>query len=139
MLTLALMLCIISVLTGVLIYDKSTWFDSQPNIVPDNGDGTVNVRSLRACLNWQKQQKQPVFHKEFPNVDHMSLLKDAGVIQYLKQVLVGSWWRFRRFTVHLIYKSFLSSRGILLECILYGLKSNKTFVSLHYWVIRELI
>ncbi|XP_022341795.2 lysosomal phospholipase A and acyltransferase-like [Crassostrea virginica] len=65
---------------GVLIYDKSTWFDSQPNIVPDNGDGTVNVRSLRACLNWQKQQKQPVFHKEFPNVDHMSLLKDAGVI-----------------------------------------------------------
>ena len=77
-------------LTGVLIYDKSTWFDSQPNIVHDDGDGTVNVRSLRACLNWQTQQKQPVFHKEFPSVDHMSLLKDAGVIQYLKQVLVGS-------------------------------------------------
>lgn len=75
---------------GVLIYDKSSWFDSQPKIIRDNGDGTVNVRSLRACLNWQKQQKQPIYHKEFPGVDHMTLLKDAGVIQYLKQVLVGS-------------------------------------------------
>lgn len=85
-----------TIISGVLMYDKSSWFDSQPKIVPDNGDGTVNVRSLRACLNWQKQQKQPIYHKEFPGVDHMTLLKDAGVIQYLKQVLVGSWWLLRR-------------------------------------------
>lgn len=78
------------------MYDKSSWFNSQPKIIPDNGDGTVNVRSLRACLNWQKQQKQPIYHKEFPGVDHMTLLKDAGVLQYLKQVLVGSWWLLTR-------------------------------------------
>ncbi|XP_061189845.1 phospholipase A2 group XV-like isoform X1 [Saccostrea echinata] len=75
---------------GTLVYDKSTWYDSQPNVINDNGDGTVNIRSLRACLNWQKQQKQPIFHKEFPNIDHMAILKYSGTIQYLKQILVGS-------------------------------------------------
>lgn len=55
-----------TIISGVLMYDKSSWFNSQPKIIPDNGDGTVNVRSLRACLNWQKQQKQPIYHKEFP-------------------------------------------------------------------------
>jgi lysophospholipase-3 len=78
------------VVLGVLVYDKSTWFDSQPHIIPDNGDGTVNIRSLRGCLSWQNQQKQPVFHKEFPQVEHMAILQDANIIQYLKQVLVGS-------------------------------------------------
>ncbi|XP_048748762.1 phospholipase A2 group XV-like isoform X2 [Ostrea edulis] len=75
---------------GVLVYDKSSWYDSQPKIIPDNGDGTVNIRSLRGCLSWQKQQKQQVFHKEFPKVEHMSILQDPNIIQYLKQVLVGS-------------------------------------------------
>lgn len=78
------------VILGVLVYDKSSWYDSQPKIIPDNGDGTVNIRSLRGCLSWQKQQKQQVFHKEFPKVEHMSILQDPNIIQYLKQVLVGS-------------------------------------------------
>lgn len=120
-----------TIISGVLMYDKSSWFDSQPKIIPDNGDGTVNVRSLRACLNWQKQQKQPIYHKEFPGVDHMTLLKDAGVLQYLKQVLVGSWWLLTR-VIFCIYKSALDLKIVKKKFINLLLDISET------WTIGKL-
>ncbi|XP_041375530.1 phospholipase A2 group XV-like [Gigantopelta aegis] len=70
---------------GMLNYSEGQWPDSQPTVVPDNGDGTVNIRSLQGCLAWQKSQK--VVHKVFNKVEHTEILMDKDVIDYLKTIL----------------------------------------------------
>jgi len=88
-------------------YPDEKYFPDKPTLQYGNGDGTVNARSLRGCLNWSSDVKRrrrylgkrhwlssldttghpTVFHKEFPGVDHMKILTDGGVIQYIKQVM----------------------------------------------------
>ena len=70
---------------GTLVFKKGDWPDSQPDVIPDNGDGTVNIRSLQGCLAWQKSQK--VVHKVFNKVEHTSILRNKDVISYLKTIL----------------------------------------------------
>ena len=74
---------------GTLVYTEKTWFDSQPVNIPDNGDGTVNMRSLLYCLQWQKEQKEEVIHKVFDNASHLGILKNLDVINYIKSVVVN--------------------------------------------------
>ncbi|XP_023217052.1 group XV phospholipase A2-like isoform X1 [Centruroides sculpturatus] len=62
-------------------------FSEQPTISYGDGDGTVNMRSLRGCLFWQDQQKAKVYHKGFQNVDHMAILSDPQVLFYIQKVL----------------------------------------------------
>ena len=57
-----------------LVFSK-TIPDGKATIRMGDGDGTVNVRSLYACEMWIPQQKQPVFSRPFPKVDHMDILK----------------------------------------------------------------
>lgn len=64
-----------------------TDFSDQPTIHPGDGDGTVNLRSLRGCLIWQDQQKPKVYHQEFNNVDHMGILTDSKALSYIQKIL----------------------------------------------------
>ncbi|KAI1285615.1 Phospholipase A2 group XV [Halotydeus destructor] len=66
-----------------LDYSGDKFPDQQPKIDFGDGDGTVNTRSLRGCLRWQGQQEQPVNYANFSGVDHMSVMTDSNVINYL--------------------------------------------------------
>lgn len=70
-----------------LIYNKGKFPDSQPHIVFGNGDGTVNSRSLRGCLQWQEQQEQPIHYQNFSKVDHMEIMSDPNVLNYIRNVV----------------------------------------------------
>jgi len=63
-------------------------FDKAPIIDDsDMGDGTVPLNSLRECTNWAGIQPQTVEHKEFSQLTHLSILADAGVIDYILSVV----------------------------------------------------
>ncbi|ODN02819.1 Group XV phospholipase A2 [Orchesella cincta] len=100
-------------------YTNGKYFPDKPSLVYGNGDGTVNVRSLRGCLrwasarewklkndskvvrtkthrfvgNWRKKHfsapetSPKIFHQEFPGVDHMEILRDKGVYDYVREVV----------------------------------------------------
>ncbi|XP_045194127.2 phospholipase A2 group XV-like [Mercenaria mercenaria] len=74
---------------GMFVYTNKTWNKSYPKTIPDNGDGTVNMRSLIGCLRFREQQKQQVYHQEFLGAEHMQILNREDVIAYLKKVLVS--------------------------------------------------
>ncbi|KAH3776349.1 hypothetical protein DPMN_177771 [Dreissena polymorpha] len=73
---------------GRFLYDKSTWLKKNPKYVKDNGDGTVNIRSLLGCLRLRDQQNQTVYHKTFHGVEHLAILHHKDVIAYIKGVLI---------------------------------------------------
>lgn len=75
---------------GVLQYTVKTWHDSQPQVHPDNGDGTVNMRSLLGCLRWQGNQKQGVHHQMFEKAEHMAILQNSEVINFIKKTVLFS-------------------------------------------------
>lgn len=57
-----------------------------------DGDGTVNARSLKACEQWggTKAQGPKTIHSvELPGADHMGILSDKRVLQYVLQLLVA--------------------------------------------------
>lgn len=62
-----------------------TWMDSQPTVVPGNGDGTVNLRSLQGCeRRWGGgAQPQPVHAQSFNDTEHVAMLASQQVIQYV--------------------------------------------------------
>jgi len=76
---------------GALIYtsEKDDWFDHGPTVVADNGDGTVNLRSLHGCLRWADKQSEPVHHHEFTGeyAEHLKLLQNSEVNAYIAKVL----------------------------------------------------
>ncbi|KAK6174414.1 hypothetical protein SNE40_017695 [Patella caerulea] len=74
---------------GAFKYDSGAYKfpDSQPYVIPDDGDGTVNIRSLLGCLSWVTKQEQKVIHKIFPKAEHMEILNNKDIIAYLKSVL----------------------------------------------------
>ncbi|XP_070574884.1 lysosomal phospholipase A and acyltransferase-like [Ptychodera flava] len=66
------------------IYDEKHKFpDTQPITISGPGDGTVNMKSLKACLMWRKQQKHPVIEKDFPGNEHVAILGNATLHQYI--------------------------------------------------------
>lgn len=66
-----------------LYYKPGTWLDGTPTLINGDGDGTVNRRSLEGCLHWQTMQKQKVYSLSLPKVDHMAILKDVNVLNYV--------------------------------------------------------
>ena len=70
-----------------LYYKPGTSIDGYPQLIPGDGDGTVNLRSLEGCLHWQGKQKQKIYHKGFPGIDHMNILKNSSILDYIKKVL----------------------------------------------------
>ncbi|BFZ12763.1 hypothetical protein BsWGS_15802 [Bradybaena similaris] len=76
---------------GMLIFGKNQFPDSYPSQVDEDGDGTVNIRSLLGCLRWLGRQKYPVIHTAFNGSDseHMSILSNSGVRKYVVDVVTG--------------------------------------------------
>lgn len=65
-----------------LVYKKGDLTGS-PTLQTGNGDGTVNMRSLEGCTLWRDKQKNKIYNKEYPGVDHMSILSNPNVIKYI--------------------------------------------------------
>lgn len=66
--------------------------DEKPTLINGKGDGTVNARSLQACTHWigmKEQLKKNISTLEVANVDHMGILSDSSVVQYILAVLIG--------------------------------------------------
>lgn len=62
-----------------------------PTLVSGDGDGTVNARSLKACEQWSgtKAQGAKTIHSiELPRADHMGILSDKRVVEYVLELLV---------------------------------------------------
>jgi len=75
---------------GALVYTSNTdWYDHSPSVISDDGDGTVNLRSLHGCLRWCGKQSEPVHHKEFKGAyaEHLQMLKNGDVVAYIAKVL----------------------------------------------------
>jgi len=71
-----------------LAYRESNFPDRAPKITYGDGDGTVNTKSLRGCLKWLGKQSQKIFYQNFTKVDHMLIMSDAKVIDYLKSIVI---------------------------------------------------
>lgn len=41
------------------------------------------MRSLEGCTLWRDKQKKKIYNKEYPGVDHMSILSNQNVIKYI--------------------------------------------------------
>jgi len=66
---------------------SASWWASGPSLVKGDGDGTVNLRSLQACLKWKGKQKQPVHYKIFPKVKHSDILKLDDPVNYVVSII----------------------------------------------------
>lgn len=53
--------------------------------IESDGDGTVNLESLRACELFRSQQKKPVYLRQFAATDHMSILRGSEVANFISQ------------------------------------------------------
>ncbi|KAK6982637.1 group XV phospholipase A2 [Biomphalaria glabrata] len=72
-----------------LVYGKGQFPDTYPDVMYGDGDGTVNIRSLLGCLQWQNKQQPPVHHVPIPNAEHMAILQDTTVSKYIASVVTG--------------------------------------------------
>lgn len=70
-----------------LYYKPGVLIDGYPQLIPGTGDGTVNLRSLQGCKYWAGKQKQKVYNQGFPGIDHMEILRNASVLNYIKFAL----------------------------------------------------
>jgi len=57
--------------------------------VKGDGDGTVNIRSLKGCLRWEGAQKQAVHHKIFKGINHVDMLRREEPTSYVVDVIDG--------------------------------------------------
>lgn len=68
-------------------------FKTTPTLVTGDGDGTVNARSLKSCERWagtKLQRAKPIHSIELPGADHMGILSDKRVVQYVLETLTSS-------------------------------------------------
>mmetsp|Transcript_77305 Transcript_77305/g.231925 ORF Transcript_77305/g.231925 Transcript_77305/m.231925 type:complete len:221 (-) Transcript_77305:57-719(-) len=63
-------------------YGDGDWAND-PTVTMGDGDGTVNVRSLRVCERWNATQAEPVRVLTYSGVTHSDMLKDTRVLQEL--------------------------------------------------------
>ena len=66
---------------GTLHYGPGEFPDSPPFVKHDDGDGTVNIRSLLGCLKWRGKSKYPVTHKSYRGAEHNGILGDGRMLQ----------------------------------------------------------
>lgn len=72
----------------VLDYEVGDFPDAKPRVTYGDGDGTVNLISLQACVGWATKQKEPLFYRNFSSIDHMTILTDRKVLNYIGEALV---------------------------------------------------
>lgn len=78
------------------MYKPGTWLDGYPTLAMGDGDGTVNIRSLTGCEHWRKRvgfsslnQGYSVKSVPLANAEHLKVLHDPRVIEYVVSVLKG--------------------------------------------------
>ncbi|GAV04642.1 hypothetical protein RvY_14900 [Ramazzottius varieornatus] len=69
------------------IYPPGGFPTACPGIVMEDGDGTVNRRSLDACGLWATQQRQPVISRTFAGAGHRQMTRNDEVLSYLISIL----------------------------------------------------
>ncbi|KAL9974221.1 hypothetical protein ACROYT_G011236 [Oculina patagonica] len=69
------------------VYGTDEFPDTFPKTLFGDGDGTVNIRSLKACHSFVGKQKQPVVIKSFSNAEHMGIIGDTRLIEYVKNLI----------------------------------------------------
>jgi len=62
-------------------------FPTEPSLVKGDGDGTVNIRSLKGCLKWDGAQEQAVHHKVFKGINHVDMLRRAEPTSYVVDII----------------------------------------------------
>jgi len=62
-------------------------FPTEPSLVKGDGDGTVNIRSLKGCLKWDGAQKQAVHHKVFKGINHVDMLRREEPTSYVVDLI----------------------------------------------------
>lgn len=67
---------------------KGVDMKNSPELVNGDGDAAVNLRSLEGCTDWSDRQKQKINHKKFSGVNHMKILSDKNVLDYIKKSLI---------------------------------------------------
>jgi len=71
----------------MLTYRPGYFPDYYPDIEYGNGDGTVPLRSLKACEEWKTDDTVSFASKVFPGAEHNNILGDARLIRSIMQVL----------------------------------------------------
>lgn len=67
-------------------------FNPNPKIVLGNGDDYVNQRSLAGCSRWENDaQKNKIYQKEFPGLDHITILDDFAPVKYIIETLMKEY------------------------------------------------
>ncbi|KAG1693156.1 Group XV phospholipase A2 [Nymphon striatum] len=62
--------------------------DTLPSaIIFGDGDGTVNRQSLELCKQWPLYQNEKFFHRTYPGVSHIELIKDQQIFDYILDVV----------------------------------------------------
>ena len=69
------------------VYGTDEFPDTFPKTIFGDGDGTVNIRSLQACQKFVGKQQQQVVIKSFSKAEHMGMIGDARVIEYVKNLI----------------------------------------------------
>lgn len=72
------------------VYKEGQFPDTQPTTISGNGDGSVNVMSLRACEKWKGQQSYKVTSLGFPGVEHVDMIRTDSIIEYVDNVVYNS-------------------------------------------------
>lgn len=75
--------------TAKWIYEDGAFPDKQPKHLDEDGDQTVNIRSLEGCLPWKHLQKQPFYSKAFQGIGHVDILNHGVSIKYIESVLMN--------------------------------------------------
>lgn len=65
-----------------LVY-RETIEANKYRVIKGDGDGTVNLESLRACERFGKSQEKPVYMKMFKNVNHVGLLRGPDAANFI--------------------------------------------------------
>lgn len=56
--------------------------------IQSDGDGTVNIESLRACENFAQHQEKPVHTRQFDGVDHITILRGSDAANYISETIL---------------------------------------------------
>ncbi|KXJ25297.1 Group XV phospholipase A2 [Exaiptasia diaphana] len=63
--------------------------DTFPKYNLGDGDGTVNIRSLRGCKEYIGKQVPPISVKEYPGAEHLDIIGDKRVVDDITKILDG--------------------------------------------------
>ena len=70
-------------------YGLNKFPDSFPKTSFGDGDGTVNIRSLKACERFINKQQQKVVVESFRLAGHTEIISDPRVIKYIAGLLLS--------------------------------------------------